>query len=95
MHMKKDTSDEDILDSLRGIKRAEPNAFLFTRIEARLNNVRTERVFTFRLKLAAGVCALVLITNSIILFKDARSALTESQTANSVYQMSKSSYQIY
>lgn len=30
--------EENIIKSIKGIKRAEPNPFLFTRIEAKLNN---------------------------------------------------------
>ena len=92
--MEKDWRD-DIMESTRGIKRAEPNPFLFTRIEANINAERYDRVFTFRIKFAGGLCVLVLIMNTIILLKDLRSVVTESQKINSEYQLSKPNYQLY
>ena len=83
------------MESTRGIKRAEPNPFLFTRIEANINAERPDRVVTFRVKLTASLCALVLITNTIILLNDASSGVTARQTINSEYQLSKSNYQLY
>ena len=93
--MEKDNWKDDILGSIRSIKRAEPNPFLFTRIEANINAERPDRVVTFRVKLTASLCALVLIMNTIILLNDLRSGVTESQKINSEYQLSKPHYQLY
>jgi len=93
--MEKDKWKDDLLESIRGIKRAEPNPFLFTRIEANLTAEITERTFTFRVKLAGGLCALVLIANTMILLNDTRAGVSKSQAINSEYQLSKSNYQLY
>ena len=93
--MEKDNWKDDILESIRSIKRAEPNPFLFTRIETGINAERYDRIFTFRVKLAGSLCALVFIANTIILLNDLRSGVAEGQTINSEYQLSKSTYQLY
>ena len=58
---------ESTLDSLNGIKRAEANPFLFTRVKARLNRKAGgwERTFSFisRPLVALAVLALVMAMN--------------------------------
>jgi hypothetical protein len=51
-------NDDTILNSLTGLKRAEPSPFLFTRIEARLE--RATRLTTTQLRLATAAFVILL-----------------------------------
>lgn len=54
---------ENIIKSIKGIKRAEPNPFLFTRIESKLNNEakRTPSIdWFFRVAFCLGVVFIIM-----------------------------------
>ena len=77
---------EEALDSLNGIRRAEANPFLYTRIQARLSQSRSsiERVVMFagRPAFAFLVLVIVLATNLMVMLNgnaDA-SAIKQEQT---------------
>jgi hypothetical protein len=58
--MEKHYTTEDIIEGLKGIKRAEPNPFLFTRIEEKLRNSVDYKPIT-KLNLVAAAIAIVLL----------------------------------
>lgn len=62
--MEKEKWKDEVLNSLHGLQPAEPNAFLFTRIEARLEQAIGLSKLQVRL---AGVCMLVLLTINLLL----------------------------
>jgi hypothetical protein len=69
---------EDTLNSLDGVRRAEANPFLFTRIQARLNSPRNgfERIIqiTGKPAFAFTVLLLVLVTNLMVMLKGSADA---------------------
>ena len=77
---------EETLDSLEGIRRAEANPYLITRIQARLQQPKNffERMVGFagRPAFALVLLCLVLITNLTVMVKEsaAASAITKEQT---------------
>lgn len=85
--MDKEQWKNEIMDSLKGIRPAEPNPFLFTRIEARLR----QRVSPRQWKIAIAVSAVLLIANAWILIRDSRS----TQSAPSAYEFNNHRYQLY
>ncbi|MBY0433605.1 MAG: hypothetical protein K2U26_05810 [Cyclobacteriaceae bacterium] len=64
---------EEVLGSMRGMKRAEPNPFLFTRIEARIEK-QWGRMGVWQVRLAAAVMVVLLIVNSVALLRSNRTA---------------------
>ncbi len=77
---------EKTLESINGIKRAEANPFLFTRIRARMdrNTGMWERTFSFVSKplVALAVLALVMAMNGWSFFGTPSTAATESYVAD-------------
>ena len=77
---------EETLNSLDGIRRAEANPFLFTRIQARLEQRRNglEKLAQFVGKPAFAflVLAVVLVTNLVVMVKGSAdtSAVKQEQT---------------
>jgi len=60
--MEKEYWKDNVMASLDGIKQAEPNPFLFTRIESKLDQVRVQYISSTKLKLAAvGLVILIAI----------------------------------
>lgn len=51
----------EALESINGIKRAEPNPFLFSKIMNRINSGAVSGYFTFH-KAAIGLVSLILLT---------------------------------
>ena len=75
---------EHALNSIDGLKRATPKAFLFTRIQARLDNIIKSRwentaLFISRpLVMALGLCLIITVNISVIIMKNSsKDALTE------------------
>lgn len=60
--MEKEKWKDEVLSSLHGLQQAEPNAFLFTRIEAKLEQATGLSKLQVRL---AGVCMVLLLTINI------------------------------
>ena len=81
-----DRKIEETLESLNGIRRAEANPFLHTRIQARLAQSRSalERVVLFagRPAFAFFVLVIVLVTNLMVMMKGSAdaSAVKQEQT---------------
>ena len=63
--MEKEQWKEEILNSLKGMKPAEPNAFLFTRLEAKLQKAGV--MPRWQLSLAAIVLVLLLTANTLVM----------------------------
>lgn len=59
--MEKEKWKDDVLNSLQGLQRAEPNAFLFTRIEAKLE--QTTGLSKLQVRLAGAAMVLLLAVN--------------------------------
>ncbi|HZY82981.1 MAG TPA: hypothetical protein VFE50_25855 [Cyclobacteriaceae bacterium] len=86
--MDKEKWKDDVLNSLQGIKRAEPNPFLFTRIEAVVSRVREVTPNQWRVVIAVGL---------ILLFINGWTLLSDRQQAepSSPYQLNNHNYQLY
>jgi hypothetical protein len=74
---------EETMESLNGIRRAEANPFLYTRVQARLNQSRSvlEQVVMFagRPAFAFLVMLIVLATNLTVMLKGAADTSTAKQ----------------
>ena len=92
---------EETLKSLDGVKRAEANPYLFTRIKARMNK-RTgawERTFSFVSKplVALAVLALVMAMNGWAFFGTTSNEIPDNLTAeseNAVMPVFANEYQV-
>ena len=77
---------DDIMDSLDGMRRAEANPFLYTRVQARLQKSKTglERIATIAGKPAFAFLLLVVVltTNLMVMLKGSAeaSAVKQEQT---------------
>jgi len=87
-YMEKEQWKDEVLNSLKGMKEAEPSAFLFTRIEAQLQ--KPAAMPQWQLSLATIVLALLFAANALIIFKNGKKAV---QTVNQEYRIS--SFQSY
>ncbi len=70
--MKKQYDKEEIINSLDGIKKAEPSPFLYTRIQSRLNEERSSSFFVIvrlltRPVLAVTLALIFILVNGYIL----------------------------
>lgn len=89
-------NDDELLDPLKGLQRAKPGPFLFTRIEARLANLAEQRLnarvspAAVRLTLA-GLAGLVLLN---VLAWRSQSGATDRQ-ADGDYAISTTDYRLY
>ena len=81
--MEKEQWKDEILNSLKGMKLAEPNAFLFTRIEAKLQV--SVAMPQWQVRLATIVLALLLAANALIVFRNDEKAI---QSVNHEYRIS-------
>ncbi len=90
--MNNETWKDDILNSMRAAKRAEPNPFLFTRIQSKLEG---EISSSSRLwKLATVLSFTLLALNvSVILWNQKTPAETSTETSS--YFIETPSYQLY
>lgn len=75
---------EEVMQSLQGLKKAEPNPFLFTRIQARMEK-KYGRVPSWQVQLATGALIVLLILNSVAML---RSRSTETNLTPNDYQLS-------
>jgi hypothetical protein len=82
--MENDYWKDEILDSIKGIRKAEPNPFLFTRIEARLDQ-STKPLLPLRKvsMVVAGLVAL-LVLNTWIIFNINNSGSSEKKETYSL-----------
>ena len=74
--MEKEQWKDEVLNSLQGIDRTEPNMFLFTRIEARLHQASGLSKLHVRL---AGACMILLLVLNVWMVGTS----TSNQTPNS------------
>ncbi len=85
---------DDILDSMRGAKRAEPNPFLFTRILAQIEtSEQSVPQSYFKVRLAVSACALILILNVTLIIRQVRVSAENSEPAT--YSLNDNQYQLY
>ena len=82
-YMEKEQWKDEVLNSLKGMKHAEPSAFLFTRIEAKLH--LPAAMPQWQLSLATIVLALLLAANALLIFRNGNKAV---QTVNQEYRIS-------
>jgi len=82
------SNTEEILNSLDGIRRAEPQPYFYTRLSARLNREKNgwEKVASFISKPAFAIAAiaLFLIINVTILFNSSSNATSSPQEESSL-----------
>lgn len=83
---------DEILKSMRGAKRAEPNPFLFTRIQSKLAE---EIIPSSGFWKIATVLSLFLLTLNISLIMQDQRATRESANRNSSYLSETFTYQLY
>jgi hypothetical protein len=88
--MDKEQWKNDVMDSLRGIKRAEPNPFLFTRIEAAITQQVT-KVTPKQWRLAIAFSIVILILNGWLINRNSPGNMNEQ----SPYQLNNHRYQLY
>jgi len=82
---------EEIMNSLDGIRRAEPAPWFFTRVQARLS--RNDRsvwshigAFLSRPVVAAGGLLVIVLLNGVLLLNQGSSSQTSSETASQTDQ---------
>jgi hypothetical protein len=73
--MEKEKWKDEVMSSLHGLQQAEPNAFLFTRIEANLEQATGLSKLQVRL---AGVCMMLLLTLNIWMASSKSTASNEN-----------------
>ena len=83
---------DEILNSMRGANRAEPNPFLFTRIQSKLEGEITS---SSRLWKLATVLSFILLALNISLILWNQKTTARATTENSSYLIETSSYQLY
>lgn len=70
-------TETELRESLKGVKEVEAPPFLFAKIEARLNAMRSNQYSNKQVFLFAMGIALVLIINAMVLFEPSRSSSTQ------------------
>ena len=83
---------DEILNSMRGANRAEPNPFLFTRIQSKLKGEITS---SSRLWKLATLLSFILLALNISLILWNQKTTARAITENSSYLIETSSYQLY
>ncbi|MDI1323250.1 MAG: hypothetical protein PSV36_10905 [Algoriphagus sp.] len=87
--------EDEIIEGIRGQKRAEPNPFLFTRIEAKLGEVNSGIVWNLKMKVAVSLCAFTLLLNSVLIIQMVSNPVSESLVTESTYQVDSYQFEIY
>ena len=87
--------EDEIIEGSRGQKRAEPNPFLFTRIESRLEDSRTGLVWNLKVKIAVGICSLTLLLNSFLIVQVLSDRVAEPARVETNYQLDSYQFDIY
>ncbi len=82
--MENEKWQEEVMQSLQGITKAEPNPFLFTRIEARIEQ-RFGRVAVWKVRVAAVVMVFLIVINSVALLRQQAGG---SRTEQNEYSLS-------
>jgi hypothetical protein len=85
---------DDIIDSMRGAKRAEPNPFLFTRILSQIETSdQSVRQSYFKVRVVVSLCALILILNVTLIVRHVKTSAQNSES--SAYSLNTNQYQLY
>lgn len=87
--------EDEIIEGIRGQKRVEPNPFLFTRIESRLEDSRTENVWNLKVKIVVGICSLTLLLNSFLIVQVLSDRVAEQARVETNYQLDSYQFDIY
>ena len=87
VNIEKETWKNQIMESLRGMQRAEPNPYLFTRIESRLQY--TKLVTPTQLRWAGIALAIILVLNITAIVQ------TKSTSEASTVEYSLSNFSTY
>lgn len=90
--MNNETWKDDIINSMRGAKRAEPNPFLFTRIQSKLEGEISSSSSLWKLATVLSFTLLALNV-SLILWNQKTAAKTSTETSS--YFIETPSYQLY
>lgn len=86
---------EEVMQSLSGLQRAEAPPFLFTRIEARLRNAQQVSMPVLRWAMVSA-CVLVTLNVAVLLSASTETIATEQQTkSSSIYGEGGVNYQLY
>lgn len=86
----KEELSETIFESIKGIKRAEPNPFLLTRILAKIETRQPAQLTRSQVRIAMVCCLALVIINLFIVVRH-RAVNNES----SVYSLNNHHYQLY
>lgn len=87
---------DEILDSLRGAKRAEPNPFLFTRIANRIESIKQPiGISPGQIRLAVSLCLLLVMVNVTLMVRHLNSSTENTEPETSTYSLSSHQYQLY
>jgi hypothetical protein len=92
--MEKEKWIDEVMSSLQGAQRAEPNPFLFTRIEERLKSKVAAWVPVPKLSLVLSGIALLCALNFFAL-KFSATKNTKAGGASSAYSLNTINYQLY
>ena len=87
--------EDEIIEGIRGQKRAEPNPFLFTRIESRLEDSSTGSTGNLKVKIVLGVCAFTLLLNSVLIIQVLTDRVAEPARVETNYQVDSYQFDIY
>lgn len=87
--------ENEIIEGSRGQKRAEPNPFLFTRIESRLEDSRAGSTWNLKVKIVLGVCAFTLLLNSVLIVQVLTDRVAEPARVETNYQVDSYQFDIY
>lgn len=93
--MKNHEWEDEIIEGIRNRKRFEPNPFLFTRIESRLEDSKTGSVWNLQMKIAVGICSLTLLFNSVLIVRVLSDRSSEPARVETNYQLDSYQFDIY
>lgn len=92
--MENESWKHEVLDSLRGIRRAEPPPFLLTRIEAAIQS-RAEHVTPMQWRLALVSALLLVGLNTWLLTAPNNAGREMGTSASPSYQIDQHRYDLY
>lgn len=87
--------EDEIIEGIRHQKRAEPSPFLFTRIEAKLEEANSGMQWDLKMKVAVCLCAVTLFFNSILIVQLVSGRGLAPEKVESTYQVDSFQFEIY
>lgn len=97
--MEKEYWKDEVMNSLHGIRRAEPNPFLFTRIEERVkspSSFLSDRIIPLpKLSFAFAGIVLLFVLNVLILKNSVKEMGVNEKHSPQSYSMNNINYQLY